>query len=90
MMTKRQRTFVIAGVAVALLILVAGGGALLLGSRAAHETNNALSLARDYIDRGDYDRALDILDRLLIADAGNKDARALRDSAVQGKKRQDD
>ncbi|MEI6875360.1 MAG: hypothetical protein WCL50_09560, partial [Spirochaetota bacterium] len=86
-MTKRSKILVTSGVIAALAIVVLGGF-LLAGSLASKETSNALSLARDYIDRGDFDRALDILDRLLISDAGNKDARGLRDRAVEGKKSQ--
>ena len=46
---------------------------------------NVLASAQYYLDKGDYDRALDLLDKLLIDNAGDSDARALRDTAMRAK-----
>jgi hypothetical protein len=48
--------------------------------------NNTLALAKDYIDRGEYQRALDLLDKLLIENAADSDARILQDEAIVGNK----
>ena len=39
--------------------------------------SNALTLAQEYVVQGEFDRALDILDRLLMADSDDKAAREL-------------
>jgi hypothetical protein len=49
----------------------------------AKRRSNSLALAGEYLAQGEYQRALDILDRLLIADAGDQDARALRDEILR-------
>ncbi|MDR0642400.1 MAG: hypothetical protein LBG07_08075, partial [Treponema sp.] len=44
---------------------------------------NKLSLAREYVEAGEYGRALDILDGLLIENSDDQEARDLRDQAVR-------
>ena len=84
-MEKRTRTIIlIAGLT---LILMAAGliGFSLIGAAgraSTRERANMLVLAGEYIERNDYDRALDILDRLIIKDAADEEARSLRDKAL--------
>ncbi|MDR0602563.1 MAG: hypothetical protein LBG42_09315, partial [Treponema sp.] len=95
-----RKTLLIAGIAgVVLLALLVSGAAFLLlkkggGNRsvtnASAETEdlsrrNILNLVRDYIEQGEYQRALDHLDSLLIADSGDAEARELRDAALREK-----
>ncbi len=83
-MDTKKKTVVIIG-AIALLALVLGGAALALLGGGDKARTNMLTLAREYIDRGDYDRALDLLDTLIIKDVNDQDARALRDEALEKK-----
>ena len=83
-MEKRQKILVTAGIAVLVAAAVLGAvfafrGA---GSKAGRTRENTLSLARDYMQKGAYDRALDLLDKLLIENAGDTEAAALRDETV--------
>ena len=97
-MYGKRRTLMIGGLA-ALLLLVAGGG-LFLGIRSARKNrgtevvttpqndkrDNVLSLAKSYIDQGEFDRALDLLNGLLIENAEDEQARELLEQAVEAKK----
>ena len=84
-MEKRIKTIIIAAV-IALVLVAAGltGVGLVNASRQSslRERANMLVLASEYIDRNDFDRALDILDRLIIKDVTDDEARALRDKAL--------
>ncbi|TFG85468.1 MAG: tetratricopeptide repeat protein [Spirochaetales bacterium] len=80
-MNNKKKVLIAALVAVALIVSI-GGTLLLTGGASGRERSNMLALAREYIDRGDYDRALDLLDRLIIRDVNDEDARALRDEAL--------
>ena len=83
-MNKRARIIVIA--AAALAVVAVAGLLLMFGpARAARTRQNVLASAQYYLDKGDYDRALDLLDKLLIDNAGDSDARALRDTAMRAK-----
>ncbi|MBU0936595.1 MAG: tetratricopeptide repeat protein [Spirochaetes bacterium] len=77
--TKKRLIIGIAGGVLALALLFGTMAVLKGGSR---ERNNMLTLAREYIDRESYDRALDILDALIIKDAADSEARSLRDEAL--------
>jgi hypothetical protein len=46
---------------------------------------NVLASAEYYLEKGDYERALNLVDSLLIKNAGDIDARALRDRAIEAK-----
>ena len=84
-MTKRAK---IITAAVAGLALIAAVGALVyfLGPAKAERTRkNVVASAQYYLDKGDYARALDLLDKLLIDNASDPVARSLRDRAMQGK-----
>jgi len=47
---------------------------------------NKLALARDYFEVGEYQRALDLLDEILIEDAGDQEARELKREVLSGKR----
>ncbi|TVR57971.1 MAG: tetratricopeptide repeat protein [Spirochaetaceae bacterium] len=83
-----------------ILILGIGVGGVFLATRSRRPAvdapvavdparENALRLAREYLDSGEYQRALDILDRLLIADAGDEEARALQSNVLAARRERD-
>jgi tetratricopeptide (TPR) repeat protein len=89
-----RRILIIGGVVVLAALLTIGGIAL-FSSRGGGETvdaqrANTLLLAADYIDQGEYDRALDLLEDLLIADPQDAQARSLRDQALAAKRAEAD
>ena len=51
-------------------------------SGVSSERDNILVLARRYIERGEYERAMDLLDSLLIKNANDEDALALIDDVI--------
>ncbi|HOX18811.1 MAG TPA: tetratricopeptide repeat protein, partial [Spirochaetales bacterium] len=70
------------------LLLSVGAGFLLAGGQ--RERANTLALARQYLEDGDYGRALDLLDRLLIKDSDDDEARKLRELVVAARKAAED
>ena len=52
----------------------------------AAKRTNIMTLAQDYLDQHEFQRALDLLDGLLIEDATDQEARDLRDRIIQAKK----
>jgi tetratricopeptide (TPR) repeat protein len=81
-----QKKIIIIG-AVSLGLILLGTGifflARALGRPDDGPRQNKLSLAREYIEAGEYGRALDILDGLLIENSDDREARELRDEAVR-------
>ena len=67
---KKKGVFIaIAAVAALLLLGIGGFGVYSMvkkGNAAAAERDNTMSLIQRYFDRGEYDRALDLLEDLLI------------------------
>ena len=53
------------------------------------ERQNTLALAQKYLDKGQYDKAMDLLNGLLIANPNDADADSLLDRAIQLKKEDD-
>ena len=51
---------------------------------------NTLRLAREYLEAGEYQRALDLVDGLLISNADDPDARAIKDEILAAKRLADD
>lgn len=84
---NKKTAIIAAGAAV--LVIAAVLAFVVLKPQGGPSRENTLLLARDYVDRGEYQRALDLLDRLLIEDAGDKDARTLRDEALARKEAAD-
>lgn len=82
-LTKKQKIVIaVAAVLVivlAVLLCVKGCG----GSSGARD--NTLSLVRMYIERGEYERALDKLEELLLKNAGDKEALDLMDAVIAEK-----
>ena len=77
--------------AVVLLILLAVAGYLLFApggglKKADQERLNTLRLAREYMEREEYERSLSLLDKLLLADPEDEEANALLDEVLRRKK----
>ena len=91
----RKKILIIAGAVVAVLLI---GGLLwwLLrspsgsGDEGPSKRDNIITLAREYMERDEYQRALDLLDGLLIEDASDEEARELRDRIIDLKKSYDE
>ena len=49
---------------------------------AAQRRENMLTLAQDYIENGEYQRALDLIDEVLIDDVSNERAQELKKTAI--------
>jgi alkyl sulfatase BDS1-like metallo-beta-lactamase superfamily hydrolase len=84
-MTKRTKTLAALVVGIAIIAVVATFVALLGPAKADRTRKNVLTSAQYYLDKGDYGRALDLVDKLLIDNAADADARGLRDKAMQAK-----
>ncbi|MEJ5188808.1 MAG: hypothetical protein WHT84_06320, partial [Breznakiellaceae bacterium] len=89
---QKKNVIAIALIGVALLLGLAGSGILIyrgmLSAQAAKRANT-LALARDYIERAEYQRALNLLDALLIENAQDDEVRSLRDKAIEALKQQE-
>jgi tetratricopeptide (TPR) repeat protein len=84
-MTKKQKIAVI-------ISAVAAAAALLIiflcvksCSGSGSERKNTLALVRMYMDKGEYDRAMNLLDGLLVKNADDKDALDLMDKLIAAK-----
>ena len=89
-MDKKKLILIIAGILV-LALLISGIVLLtkkLSGNRDGDNTKrgNILRLASDYYSQGEYQRALDLLDQLLIENPDDKEAKTLRDEIIEAKK----
>ncbi len=72
-----------------LLALIGGGVGIAIsgGARNARQAHdNTLALARQYLERGEYQSAQDLLNGLLLANADDPEARALLDDLISAKK----
>lgn len=58
-----------------------------LSSSSARERRNTLALVRMYMEKGEYDRAMDKLDELLIRNPEDAEARALMDGVIAAKEK---
>ena len=89
-----RKTIIIISAIALLLIAIAVVVTVSLGGSEKREAEtdirgNTIRLAAEYLEQGEYQRALDLLDRLLIENADDEEARALRDSAVEAKRSAD-
>lgn len=89
---KKYSRFIIAAVAVAVIIVLlavrgcsASGG----GAQSVRERQNTISLAKKYMDKGQFDSALELLNGLLIKDADDEEVQKLLDSAIDLKAQKD-
>jgi tetratricopeptide (TPR) repeat protein len=98
MFDEKRRALIIGG-AVLLLILMGLLAWFVLKSPGGTEgqidpgsskRNNIIVLAQDYLDQHEFQRALDLLDGLLIEDSADQEARTLRDKIIQAKKEYED
>ncbi len=85
----KKKTLIVVG-AVVLLLLAAGGAFLALSKSGGDPKRaNILKLAREYSSQGEDQRALDLLDQLLITNADDPEAQALRDQVVKDKQKRE-
>lgn len=89
-MFDKKKLFIIGGV---VLLLLLGTTAVLLtrgGEENEPEVNtlraNTLQLAQEYLEAGEYQRALDLVDRILLEDASDEEASTLRDEILREKR----
>ncbi len=68
---------------------VSGGGRGGSGESQASQRTNTLALARKYLDKGQYDKAMDLLNGLLILNPNDADADSLLDQAIRLKSESD-
>ena len=83
-----NRKVLIIGAAILIILLVLGSILIFRGCGSGKEDpgmrqkNNTLTLARDYMNRGEYQRALDLLDRLIIDFGEDSSIRELREEIL--------
>ena len=83
-LTKKQKIAIAAGVGIIILIIVSVVCVRSCGS--GNSNSNVINLAKTYADKGEYDRALSLLDTILLKDADNLEVLALLDEIIQLKK----
>jgi tetratricopeptide (TPR) repeat protein len=93
-----NRKYLAAGGAVVLLLLLLGGlfvwapwksgkgEEISVTSRETDIRANTLRLASEYFQQGEYQRALDLVDQLLLQNPDDDEARTLRDSVLQARR----
>lgn len=88
---KKIVLIVIAGLLLLLLLLWGGSKVLFGGSKkgSSAERSNTLALAQKYLDKGQYDKAMDLLNSLLISNPNDEEADKLLDQAIQLKNESD-
>ena len=72
-------------IAVVLVLLLSGEKVPEI-DEVARLRENTLTLAREYLEQGEYARALDLIDRLLIENARDGEAKALRDEIIDAQR----
>ena len=91
----KNKKFLLAALAgfLALILLIFGvrgvARAVSGGGSRNSERNNTLALAQKYLDKGQYDKAMDLLNGLLIANPNDSEADKLLDFAIQQKNESD-
>ncbi|MDR1410597.1 MAG: tetratricopeptide repeat protein [Spirochaetaceae bacterium] len=78
-----KKVIIIAASAIAAVLLCTGIVFLVRGNGEKSRIRNILSLAGDYIAQDEYQRALALLEGILIEDPNNEAAKLLRDEALQ-------
>ena len=88
-----RRKLLIIIVAIIIILLIAGGAWLGLRarsrfaeSREARERLNALKLARTYMEKEEYNRAMEIVEKLLLKDPDDAEAQELLDQIIDKKR----
>ncbi|MEM5947998.1 tetratricopeptide repeat protein [Spirochaetia bacterium 38H-sp] len=73
-------------IGIVFFLLLVGGIAFLIVDAKNAERHNAMVLAKEYAEQNEYQRALDILDALLLKNPGDKEVRELKDKILEEKK----
>lgn len=79
-LTDKQKAVIAAIIA---LILIAGAILIFVKKKAGNSYDNVIKLAKIYSDKGEYDRALSMLDSILLKDSDNPEVVALLNQIVQ-------
>ena len=92
---SKNKKAILAAIAAALALLlilgfVRAARPSFSGSKIDSERKNTLALAKKYLDKGQYDKAMDLLNGLLIANPDDDAADELLDRAIQLKKAWDE
>lgn len=84
---------IVTGIAAGILLLLLAGGGLLVYRTLSGNANdpakvrlNTLTLVHSYVEKEEFDRALSLLDNLLIKNPDDKDASELLDAVLAAKK----
>lgn len=94
--TKKKKIIIIAAAALLVLLLLFFGirgiarAASSSGAKGNDARQNTLALAQKYLDKGQYDKAMDLLNSLLISNPDDEEADRLLDEAIKQKKASDD
>jgi len=87
-----RKIALIAGIVVVVAALV-GLGIYFFGGKSGKglspeevRRQNTLTLAKEYLEKGEYQRALDLLDGLLIENVNDEEAKALRDKTIDARR----
>jgi len=94
--TKKKKIIIIAAASLLLLLLLFFGirgiarAASSSGAKGNDARQNTLALAQKYLDKGQYDKAMDLLNSLLISNPDDEEADRLLDEAIKQKKASDD
>ena len=83
-MDKRKLALIGGGIACAVIITLMAFLLLRGDSGDTGRRNNTLRLAAEYIEKGEFQRALDLIDQLLLVNPDDEEARTLRDEALEG------
>ena len=78
-----KKLIIIAAASLAALLLCLGIVFLVRGNGEKARLTNILRLAEDYIAQDEYQRALALLEEVLIENPDNEEAKSLRDQALQ-------
>lgn len=93
---KRKKIILIAAAALLLLLLLFFGirgiarAVSSSGAKGGSARQNTLALVQKYLDKGQYDKAMDLLNSLLISNPDDAEADKLLDEAIRQKKASDD
>lgn len=93
---KRKKIILIAAAALVLLLLLFFGirgiarAVSSSGAKGGSARQNTLALVQKYLDKGQYDKAMDLLNSLLISNPDDAEADKLLDEAIRQKKASDD
>ena len=94
--SKKKKIIIIAAASLLLLLPLFFGirgiarAASSSGAKGNDARQNTLALAKKYLDKGQYDKAMDLLNSLLISNPDDEEADRLLDEAIKQKKASDD